>query len=250
MFSGEGVSGLRDHLNREPSYAIYRDRATVTTVSMNRRPPPTMGLEIMDDAAQQQQPMFGAPEPYIADDDDDGMEEGNEMAMDPQLPANGEEFTNGGHVLPPPIPIPGPAAIAGSTLIPTAPPFTPAAFLHSALFPANTPAVGGDAHTHPLQHHAQDMLHSASVAPVGMSFYEGELQQGPSTATGLTGNHQMAGNDAAEAGASRASLNGGGFAGNGISENGGPSTAAATLTFGANLANDAPSSRSSSPGDA
>ncbi|EFX00708.1 ubiquitin ligase complex f-box protein [Grosmannia clavigera kw1407] len=264
VFSGDGVTGLREHLNRDPVYAIFRDRATITTVSMNRRPPPSTGIETIDDTAPQQQPTFGTPEPFIADDDDDGMEDLSEMAVDTELPNQGMLLMHGTHSLPSPIPIPGPSTTTASTLVPTAPPFTPAAFLHSSRFPVVQPgilppitSIEDSDGTPDLRHYNSDAMQPpASAAPVGMSFYMGEMQPGPSTATGSTRSIHASGSGATATGvivaqgASRAPLGMGGVSGPGTVQHGGPSNAAPPVQLhDANTLNDASSSRSSTSGD-
>lgn len=230
---------------------------------MNRRPPPSTGIETIDDTAPQQQPTFGTQEPYIPDDDDDGMEDISEMAVDADLPNQGTLILNGVHSLPSPIPIPGLPAITASTLVPTATPFTPAAYLHSSRFPANPPTAllpitsieDGDVVAD--LGHMQEMVHpSASAAPVGMSFYMGEAQQGPSTATGSTRAHHIGAGNATVAGqsvvqgASRAFLIVGSISGQGTTQHGGPTNPVSpALMYDAITSNDASSSRSSTPGD-
>ncbi|KAI8959262.1 RNI-like protein [Daldinia sp. FL1419] len=109
VFSGQGVTGLRDYLNTQPEFAEYHLQHA--TVFPSRRP----AMQINQDAAQAQaQGFVHIPAPDIDgfDDvdgvEDDDMGDGSEIALDPGSFGGNDNSINGANLLVPPPPPPPP----------------------------------------------------------------------------------------------------------------------------------------------
>ncbi|CAK7563642.1 MAG: SCF ubiquitin ligase complex subunit [Sporothrix epigloea] len=194
VFSGEGVTGLRYHLNVEPGYALYRDIPLgvpgFTATAQNR---PFIALET---------PRMNATNGHMLNFDDadvdaatdDGLDEGNDMALDTST-----------HPAVMPTHVAGPAA-SNNSLLPSAPnPNTLSLTVPTAL---PFMPIGGhgtrppDDGIHPAQrvHYADPQafaylspplpLSSASVAPVRS--FSATQQQASALAYPSTGpSHRM-----------------------------------------------------------
>ncbi len=240
VFSGEGVSNLRQHLNTQPGYASFRERPPHPAALFNGD---TLSMiveyngSVASPAAGGGQALnFDETEADAPEDDD---EDGNDMLMDVPVLQIGHSRANGTNSLPIPIPIP-PAFIAPpSGLTPTAETFVPGAFIQFVRFsdnfrpngthaqqangapgavPANgtpvrppfeVPDVYGNGPT--TQQHAPFFPSSASTATTRASTHQDDAQAGPSTAHPLAVQQQpaqQASSSAGQHGASTASLTG------------------------------------------
>ncbi|KAI0376355.1 RNI-like protein [Hypomontagnella monticulosa] len=101
VFSGQGVMGLRNHLNTQPEFADYHLNQPMYTVRRNN-------VQVNQDAVQAPGPapdMDGFDDPDVVEDDDMG--DGSEIALDPGNFGANDHLTNGvNHALIPPPPPP------------------------------------------------------------------------------------------------------------------------------------------------
>jgi len=97
------VVGLRRYLNSEPSFADLRDR---TPLGYPRHPAANDGGPGVGHVEQAASGPFDDQEPDVVDDDD-GLDDGSEMVLDPQPPVNHQhngDTSVDGPIPPPPAP--------------------------------------------------------------------------------------------------------------------------------------------------
>lgn len=181
VFSGEGVSELREHLNNQPGYAAFRDRPQVlatipthhrTTVEFQGPGPNVANGHMLNfDEAEADAPT-----------DDDGLDEGSEMIIDVQAPHDGigpaaATGANNANTLPIPPPTDVPFIVAAATPLP----YMPGGYVQLVRFPEEPHAV--------LQHTQEPNVqfagagHPAGTGPVpaantvGSGFGSGSSQR-------------------------------------------------------------------------
>ncbi|CAK7203741.1 SCF ubiquitin ligase complex subunit [Sporothrix eucalyptigena] len=184
VFSGEGVSHLRDHLNGEPGYAPYRDNRPVVLPAIPAHHRTVINLEGQASNVINGQMLNFDETEADAPTDDDTLDEGNDMVIDVNaLPGIGHVQAAGNGIPVPPLPNHGVQfPVVGSTLTPTALPFMPGnGYAQVASFPTTTTP------TPQQMQHMHQMHHPNAHIPPGLGGSVNTAPMPPAP-TGLFGN--------------------------------------------------------------
>jgi hypothetical protein len=211
VFSGEGVSELREHLNHQPGYAAFRDRPPVLAAipTHHRTTVEFQGPGLH--AANGQMLNFDEAE-VDAPTDDDGLDEGSEMIIDVQPPPGGigpahTIGENSADIAPIPPPTDVPHIMTTMTPLP----HMPGGYVQLVRFPEDPHTVlqhiqqadvqlPGPGHpagpmltsyttefvpgSGPIERHMPFPTSTASMASVRAPLFQGSTVAGPSTTAG------------------------------------------------------------------
>lgn len=215
VFSGEGVSELREHLNNQPGYANYRDRQPViAAIPTHHRTTVEYPAGPAQNAAAIGQMLNFDETEVDAPTDDDGLDETSDMVIDvPPAPAGGVGQAtaigvNNTNTIPIPPPVNVPHLLPGATPLP----YMPGGYVQMVRPPENPqgvpqhlqqsnaqfagaghpvgpgpsvqagsfPASDGFFEAGPFQQPNLFATSTASVAPVRVPSFQGDGFAGPS----------------------------------------------------------------------